>query len=136
VTVFIDTSALLALLGKDDPEHQRAAGVWPDLLDRGPVIAHAYVVVEASALVQRRMGMAAAEHLHGYLLPAVDVRLVDRGQHDRAVARWRGSTRRRLSLVDVVSFVVMEDAGVDRAFAFDDDFAAQGFDVVPATGTG
>lgn len=77
-----------------------------------------------------------AEHLQAVLLPAVDVRMVDRSQHDRAVARRRGSDRRRLSLVDVVSFVVMEDAGVDRAFAFDDDFVDAGFPLVPATGTG
>ena len=136
MSVLIDTSALLALLGEDDPEHGRAAAVWPALLDGEQVLTHDYVVLETSALAQRRMGMAAVEHLHAVLLPAVDVRIVDRSKHDRAVARWRSAARRRLSLVDVVSFVVMEDAGVDRAFAFDDDFVDAGFPVVPATGTG
>jgi predicted nucleic acid-binding protein len=88
------------------------------------------VVVECSSLVQRRMGMAAAERLHGELLPVVDVRVVTRAQHDRAVARWRGEGRRGLSLVDVTSFVVMDDAGIDRVFAFDNDFPRAGYTVV------
>jgi predicted nucleic acid-binding protein len=134
VTVLVDTSALLALLDEDDAEHQRAATAWPDLLDDATLLTHAYVVVETSALVQRRLGMAAVERLHGHLLPAVDVRMVSRDQHGRAVARWRQEARRGLSLVDVASFVVMEDAGVARAFAFDEDFAAVGFHVVPDRG--
>lgn len=133
MTVLVDTSALLAVLDEDDDAHDPAAAAWPDLLDTEPLLTHAYVVVETSALVQRRMGMAAVEQLHGQLLPAVDVRPVERGQHDRAIARWREAARRSPSLVDVTSFVVMEDAGLTRAFAFDADFAAAGFEVVPAT---
>jgi predicted nucleic acid-binding protein len=34
-----------------------------------------------------------------------------------------------LSLVDAVSFAVMREAGITRAFAFDEDFRAAGFEV-------
>lgn len=33
--------------------------------------------------------------------------------------------------VDLVSFEVMRRLGIDEAFAFDDDFAAAGFRVLP-----
>jgi predicted nucleic acid-binding protein len=41
------------------------------------------------------------------------------------------AARRKVSLVDWVSFEVMRRTGIDVAFAFDDDFRAQGFRTVP-----
>jgi len=45
----------------------------------------------------------------------------------RAIERWLTKRRRRLSLVEVTSFVVMRDQSLDRVFAHDDDFAREGF---------
>ncbi|MPZ52228.1 MAG: hypothetical protein GEU79_05765 [Acidimicrobiia bacterium] len=45
------------------------------------------MVVETSALVQRRLGMAAADHFHEYLLPVIDVTVVEHSTHDRGVER-------------------------------------------------
>jgi len=42
------------------------------------------------------------------------------------------STEQHASFVDQVSFVVMRDAGIATAFAFDRDFHRAGFEVVPA----
>jgi predicted nucleic acid-binding protein len=89
--------------------------------------AHAYIVVETSALVQRRLGMTAVERLHRGLLPVVGIHMVDLSTHQRAVERWVTERLRRLSLVDVTSFVVMRDRGLEQAFAYDDDFAREGF---------
>ena len=127
MTVFVDTSALYALVDEDDVNHETSAAVWDTLLDAERLLTHTYVVVEISALLQHRLGMGAAEQLHAALLPVVQVRAVDRGTHDRAVTRWRQQARRELSLVDVTSFVVMEDLAIRSAFAFDDDFTAEGF---------
>ena len=38
---------------------------------------------------------------------------------------------RDVSLVDWTSFEVMRRLGIEQAFAFNDDFAAQGFGVLP-----
>jgi predicted nucleic acid-binding protein len=85
--------------------------------------ADSYVVAETSALVQRRLGMRAVERLHRGLLPVVRVIMVDTSIHQRAVERWLTERLRRLSPVDVTSFVVMRDLGLEYAFAYDDDFA-------------
>ena len=79
------------------------------------------------ALLQHRFGRDAVENLHAALLPVVGVRGVDLRTHDRAVTRWRQQARRELSLVDVTSFVVTEDLAIRSAFASDDDFTAEGF---------
>ena len=129
MTVLVDTSALYALLDEDDANHVLAVRRWKRLLAAELPTAHAYVVVETSALVQRRLGMVAVERLHRGLLPVVRVTMVDASTHLRAVERWLTQGLRRLSLVDVTSFVVMRDQGLDRVFAFDEDFAREGFTV-------
>lgn len=125
--MLVDTSALYALLDEDDTNHRAAAASWPTLVDREHLVTHNYVVVETSALVQRRLGMRAAARLHGALLPAIHLHMIETETHARAVERWLAADRRGLSLVDVTSFVVMEALGISTAFAFDTDFAAAGF---------
>ena len=43
------------------------------------------------------------------------------------VDRMRAQPRLKASIVDAVSFVVMEDRGIEEAFAFGSDFEAAGF---------
>lgn len=72
--VFVDTSALYALLDRDDAHHPEAARTFQDLLaQRVRLLTHAYVVVESLALVQRRLGMEAAKALALDLLGVVRV---------------------------------------------------------------
>ncbi len=40
--------------------------------------------------------------------------------------------KRRINIVDAASFTVMRELGLETAFAFDSDFAREGFKVVPA----
>ncbi|MGI8874947.1 MAG: type II toxin-antitoxin system VapC family toxin [Egibacteraceae bacterium] len=130
MSLFVDTSALYALLDPSDADHGRAAGVFDD----NPATAmstHSYVLVETTALVQRRLGMEAARGLHDALVPRLGVRWVDEALHRAAVTALLAAGRRRVSLVDWVSFAMMRTEGITTAFAFDDDFAQQGFTTVP-----
>ena len=43
-----------------------------------------------------------------------------------------GAGRRAVSLVDWTSFLIMRAYGVRQAFTFDPNFAAEGFEVMPA----
>lgn len=94
-------------------------------------MTHNYVVVEATALVRRRLGPSAVRVLHDDLLSPVGVTWVDDSLHGAAVAAMLSSPRSSVSLVDWVSFEAMRRLGVDRAFAFDRDFARYGFDTIP-----
>lgn len=130
--VFVDTSALYAALDADDQHHGAAASGWSRLLDgtgSGSVegVTHSSVIVETSALVQRRLGMGAVRALHDGLLPVLDVHWVDRALHERAVSALLAGDRRDVSLVDWTSFELMRALGVGQAFAFDDDYRTQGF---------
>ena len=129
--VFIDTSALYAVLDADDDTHEAAAEGWERLLrdiESGSreAITHYGVVVETTALVQRRLGMAAVRHLHDALLPVLSVVMVDEALHARAVAAMLAANRRGVSLVDWTSFELMRAHGMTWALTFDDDFTERG----------
>lgn len=130
--VFVDTSALYATLDRDDVHHADAAATWRLLLDhmaRGLACrTHSGVVVELSALVQRRLGIPALRTLHHDVLPILDVVWVGERLHQRAVSALLAAGRRDISLVDWTSFEVMRADGITQVFAFDQDFEDQGFE--------
>jgi uncharacterized protein len=128
---FVDTSAVLAYLDRDTPEHERATVTLHALLDEQVMlVTHSYVVVEASALVQGRLGMAATRDLHDEIEPLLDVQWVDGELHRAGVTAMLAAGRRRASLVDWVSFEIMRRRGIRRAWTFDRDFSERGFQLV------
>lgn len=139
MSVFVDTSALLALLDADDPHHQDARRAWTRLAEEPASLSTTnYVVVETVAVVQHRLGLGAVRALLREVLPVVDVLSVDAATHGAALTALMTSARRHLSLVDCVSFGVMRQAGVRRAFAYDRHFDEMGFTLAdtPARWTG
>jgi len=129
---FVDTSALLALLDAEDADHAAVASAWQELKREDAVLTTTnYVVVETSAVCQRRLGMPAARTLQQDLEPIVDMQWVTREVHERAAVAMLAANRRDLSLVDCVSFEVMRRLDIRRAFTLDDHYREQGFDVLP-----
>ena len=73
MNVFVDTSALYALLDRDDQNHASAAAIWSDLIGRSAsLVCTNYVLVEAFALVQHRLGMDAVRTLENDILAVVE----------------------------------------------------------------
>ena len=130
--IFIDTSAIYAVLNADDEHHARAAAIWRDLLasDR-ELLTTNYVVLETSAIVQGRLGLEALADVYNSILPLIGVEYIDSGIHEAALHLVLAEKRRRLSLVDCTSFVVMRRNGVRDAFAFDAHFGDFGFQLLP-----
>jgi predicted nucleic acid-binding protein len=132
MTTFVDTSALIALLEPGDPGHPAASSLWDRMGDeRARLVTHDYVVVEATAVVQRRLGLVGVERLDA-LLAVVGVERVGAELFARARAALFASGRGSVSFVDWTSILMMRDRGIRTAFTFDGDFVAQGFEVVPA----
>jgi predicted nucleic acid-binding protein len=130
---FVDTSAIVVLLDRDDARHARAGEVWSSGLRGGRSFCSTnYVVIEAAAALQRRFGHDGVRTLFADILPAVDVEWVAPDDHDRGLDLFLTHRRRRLSWVDCVSFVVMRRLGLETCFACDRHFAEQGFEVLPA----
>ena len=127
----VDTSALYAVLDRDDVHHRAATTTWHRLLERyehegASLVATSYVLVETSALVQRRLGMDATRALHDQIVPVLDVVWVDPELHATAVTALLAAGRRDISLVDWICFELARQRSITTAFAFDDDFSRQG----------
>lgn len=131
MTVFVDTSALLALVNAGDQHHAEAAERFASFDDDELLVTTNYVVVETIALVQRRLGMAALATLRHELLGALELSWVDPPTHEAALDDLETQGQRRLSLVDRTSFRFMRQRKLSTAFAFDVDFLEAGFAVVP-----
>jgi predicted nucleic acid-binding protein len=128
--IFLDTSAIYAWADTADPNHAKALRILQTILDKGEaLLTHNYVLVESMALLQSRLGQAAAVKL-AKDSSAFVVDWVDEELHAAAVRELERSRTRRVSLVDHVSFLVMRRRAVTTAFAFDHDFGAAGFRVL------
>lgn len=127
--VFVDTSALYAVLDADDEWHEKAKAAWEKLLSNDEVvlITSNYVLVETSALVQRRLGADALRTLHCDVLPAMEIVWLTEDVHRAATAAVLVAGKRGVSLVDCTSFEVMRRSGISECLAFDQHFTEQGF---------
>jgi predicted nucleic acid-binding protein len=116
------------LLDEDDPRYADALRLWRRAeAERLSLITSNYVVLEACAVLQRRLGVAAMRTLVRQILDPVALERVTRDDHERAVEALLVAARRNLSLVDCVSFEVMRRLDVSECLAFDRHFAEQGF---------
>src|SRR3990172_10669549 len=85
--VFLDTSALYAVINGADARHPAVARGWEELLSSDAALhTSSYVLVELMALLQRRLGVRAVEALGAYILPWVQISWVDQSLHAQALA--------------------------------------------------
>jgi|YNPMSStandDraft_1061717.scaffolds.fasta_scaffold63446_3 predicted nucleic acid-binding protein len=132
MSVFVDTSALLAIINSEDERHDTAAAEWTSLvLSAERPITSNYVILELMAILQHRYGMGAVHRVTDEILPALDLHYVDRSIHEAAIEMLRESwDQRGLSLVDCTSILIMRRAGITEIFAYDERFEDWGFDLV------
>ena len=131
MTVFVDTSALLAQLNRADDYHERSVDAFARLVREDRLLTHNYAIVETTALAQSRLGLDAVRALLRDIIPLVEVRWIDPAIHEAATIALLAAGRRETSFVDWASFEVMRRSAIEVAFAFDRDFARQGFRLVP-----
>jgi len=132
MSVFVDTSALLAVINTDDPNHTAARVTWAALTqDHQRLVTTNYVFLETFALVQRRHGLQVVTMLQQAVSSAISIHWIDATLHNAAIAALFTANRRQLSLVDCTSFQAMRQLGIDTVFAFDSHFAEQRFTCIP-----
>jgi predicted nucleic acid-binding protein len=132
VTVFVDTSAIFALLNDGDRFHGPASETLEALAEQQETLLTSnYVLLETFALVGNRLGLSAVRALQSQLVPLFDVYWVDEVIHERAVSALLATGARQLSLVDCVSFELMRELNLDSAFAMDAHFRERGFTCLP-----
>ncbi len=129
--VLIDTSAFYAIVSDADIFHQRAVHTYTWLIDRrAELYTTSYILLEATALIHRRLGFQTLTNFMDVVRDDVNVLWVDRRAHWRGWELLRERTGRALSFVDCVTIVVAQSLNT-KLFAFDEDFSREGLPVLP-----
>lgn len=128
MNVFADTSGLFALLVKNDNMAVRARENFRYFAENNvQLVTSSFVLVETTALLKRRIGLAPVHDFNARILPLLEVIWVDDNWYSRAVQRLMAQNDRAVSLVDSLSFEIMEARQIEYAFAFDKHFEKNGF---------
>ena len=129
--IFLDTSAIVAMVDHRDEFHETALKTAENLSGDGHQLwTHNYLIVEASAVLQRKLGIRNSLILLTRFEDMAKIHWVTPEEHERAVYRLGERNRRNLSFVDCVSFILMEQLGCVDAFTYDSDFETEGFQLI------
>ena len=131
--VFVDTSAIYALLVEDDECHQAARVAASSLHELGTnLVTSSFVVLETVSLLQARIGVEAVRVFYADILPLLHVLYMDEGLLHRSMEALLAASERRVSLTDWTSITLMQDQGIALSFAFDEDLARHGVVLLPS----
>lgn len=132
MVIFVDTSAIFALLDKRDKNHEQAARMWEQgLTEETSLVSTNYVLLETITLLQRRLGSKAVRDVAERVVPLLEVEWIDPTMHELALRTVLFAGERGISLVDSASFEAMRKRGIQTVFTFDHHFTEQGFDCLP-----
>lgn len=135
MNVFADTSGLFALLVKNDYMAVRARENFRYFAENNvQLVTSSFVLAETTALLQRRIGLASVHAFNAKILPLLEVVWVDDNWYARAVQRLMAQNDPAASLVDCLSFEIMEARQIEYAFAFDKHFEENGFSIAAFDG--
>jgi predicted nucleic acid-binding protein len=133
-SVFVDTSAFVALRNAAEAEHERARAALSDLLAEGAALFTSnYVFAETYTALMVRVGRGEAVEW-GRRFRASDAIELVRLDQDVESDAWQileGHDDKRWSYVDATSFALIEREGNGEAFAFDTHFGQRGLRVLP-----
>ena len=132
-SVFIDTSALLALINSDDALHADAVRVR-DSLDAADtsLVSSEWVLAEllnhTAARGRKRAGIRAVQAMLASARTVVEPATTE--AWNEAFALYRLRTDKDWSLVDCASILICERRGIRRVFTHDRHFAQAGLEVL------
>ncbi len=133
-SVFVDTSAFVALRNAAEAEHARARAALSELVAEGVALFTSnYVFAETYTALMVRVGREEAIEWGRRFRASGAIELV-RLEQDVEDAAWEileGHGDKRWSYVDATSFALIERDGGGEAFAFDAHFEQRGLRVHP-----
>ena len=131
--VFADTSALYALVDRNDAGHATARTVVGKLLSSGArLVATDYVLTETINLANARGGALVAHRVLDLFEQSVGIRLewIGPERFDTAKAFFRRHRDHTYSFTDCTSFTVMRELRLTDILTIDRHFVEAGFKVL------
>ncbi|MEK6680789.1 MAG: type II toxin-antitoxin system VapC family toxin [Nitrospirota bacterium] len=133
-SIFVDTSAWLAIADKDDAHHRKAAFIFPSLLKNyRSLITSNLVIAEAYILILNELGHKAAIDFLERLKASPRILKIYSTEEIEASAEkiLIKYNDQDFSYADSVSFGIMRKEKIRKAFCFDKHFLTAGFECIP-----
>jgi uncharacterized protein len=129
---FVDSSAFFAAFTRNDERHAAASALLRRAaLAATPLVTTNFIVAETHALflarIGREAGVAFLREIDRSLANVIRATAEDEASAREIVCRY---TDKDFSLVDAISFAVMDRLRLRLAFTFDGDFERYGFERV------
>lgn len=123
--LFIDTSAFIALADKDDQHHHAAQEFFNSQISLNcRFLTSNFVVCETVTYLRIHVSYRAAvlfwENLHQS--KRMEIHSISAELEEKAFRLLKRYNDKTFSFTDCTSFALMENLGMDAAFAFDDHF--------------
>jgi predicted nucleic acid-binding protein len=127
--IFVDTSALIALVDRSDRHHGEAGRILSSLPPATRQVTTNLVLAETVTYFRRSQDAEIAFRVGRGILDSGLYRIVEssRDLEEEALELMRRFSDQMLSFVDCVSFALMREMRIESAFTFDDDFVRCGF---------
>lgn len=131
--VFLDTSALIALLNPRDQYHPVLHRYLEEQKDPLAGVTTNLVLAELLTFFSRHGTLKEVLQFQSKISRDAHVKVVwiDQNFHESACRILEKFSDQRLSFTDAVSFAIMKREGITQALAFDDDFTRAGFQTIP-----
>jgi len=132
--IFVDTSAWIALVDKDDSHHKEAASSYPLLLkNHRNLITSNFVIAETYIIILNELGHKLAIDFLEKLKASPRILKIYSNEDIEAEAEpiLVKYSDQDFSYTDAVSFVIMKRQKIRKAFSFDKHFVIAGFVNIP-----
>ena len=132
--VFVDSGAWIALSDTRDKYHEMAKSQFRILAEEKiSLVTTNLVIAEVYTIIRRTGGYDPAMRFLHSTRESVRLKVLssDKELDDRAEEILRKYMDQDFSLVDAVSFAVMQEREIKEAFAFDRHFSIAGFRLIP-----
>lgn len=134
-SIFIDTSALIALYIKEDEFHKAAIKTIAFLKEKqDKFITSNFILDEMYTFLRTRKGKQSAVLFADFLAENSDLVQIIRvtvGDEKKAFQYFKRINGRGVSFTDCASFALMKRLNLKTAFTFDKDFGKAGFKIIP-----
>lgn len=132
-TLFVDTSALVAVLNRRDQYHGDASGKFVGALSEGTkFVTTSHVFAETTTRILRGVGAQAAVAAGNAIRRQKEIDMVYplSATTDQAWKIFAKYGDQGFSMVDCISFAVMKELSITAAFAYDKHFTVFGFALI------
>ncbi|MBM3705664.1 MAG: type II toxin-antitoxin system VapC family toxin [Actinobacteria bacterium] len=131
MSIFIDTSAIFALVDSDDEFNERAGKIFKNILESDEkLITSNYIILETVFLLQKSFGLLAVNDFKKKILPLISIIWINEKIHNNCLNNMIFAQKRKISLTDYCSFYIIDDYNIDKVFTFDSHFKEKGYNLL------